>query len=146
MRHVALTLMIALAALPALAQTVPAPPTDQSTQPALNAEGFDAYTLGRTLSYNSDGTAFGIEEYLPNRRVRWAFVGQQCQEGVWYERNGFICFLYDDAPTNEQCWSFFASDGGLRGIFQGADGPGRELYEVQQSDQPLTCTGPGVGV
>lgn len=138
MRQLSLALLVALAALPALAQT--------SDQPSMNAEAFDAYTLGRTLSYSQQGTPYGIEEYLPNRRVRWAFVGQECQTGVWYERNGNICFLYDNAPSDEQCWRFHASEGGLRGVFQGPDGPSTELYEVQQSSEPLTCAGPGVGV
>lgn len=138
MRLLSLALLATLAALPAPAQTADQAPMDGAA--------FDAYTLGRTLSYSMQGTPYGIEEYLPNRRVRWAFVGQECQTGVWYERNGNICFLYDNAPTDEQCWRFFASDGGLRAIFQGPDGPSTELYEVQQSDQPLTCAGPGVGV
>ena len=115
-------------------------------QQRLDADAFDAYTRGRTLSYNFMGTPYGIEEYLPNRRVRWAFMGQDCQTGVWYERNGNICFLYDNAPTDEQCWTFTLSEDGLRGVFQGPDGPSTELYEVEQSDQPLVCPGPDVGV
>ena len=138
MRLLSLALLATLAALPASAQTTGQTPMDGAA--------FDAYTLGRTLSYSMQGTPYGIEEYLPNRRVRWAFVGQECQTGVWYERNGNICFLYDNAPADEQCWQFFASEGGLRAIFQGPDGPSTELYEVQQSDQPLTCAAPGLGV
>ncbi|MFN4100313.1 MAG: hypothetical protein ACK4GT_11100 [Pararhodobacter sp.] len=129
------------ATLPALAQTAPAP-----DQPAMSAAEFDAYTRGRTLSFNFEGTPYGIEEYLPDRRVRWAFMGQECQDGVWYERNGNICFLYEYAPSDEQCWRFYATDNGLRGVFQGPDGPSTELYEVEQSNAPLTCEGPGVGV
>lgn len=138
MRLLSLALLVSLAAPPVSSQT--------SDQPSMNAEAFDAYTLGRTLSFSMQGTPYGIEEYLPNRRVRWAFVGQECQTGVWYERNGNICFLYDNAPADEQCWRFYASDDGLRGVFQGPDGPSTELYEVQQSSDPLTCAGPGVGV
>jgi len=89
MRLLSLALLVSLAALPAPAQT---------DSPSMTAEEFDAYTLGRTLSYSLQGTPYGIEEYLPDRRVRWAFVGQECQTGVWYERNGNICFLYDNAP------------------------------------------------
>ncbi len=146
MRRIALATMIALSALPGLAQSVPVPPVQSEAMTPLNAQGFDAYTRGRTLSYNFAGSPYGIEEYLPDRRVRWAFMGQECQEGVWFERNGNICFIYDNAPTDEQCWRFYASENGLHGVFQGPDGPGTELYEVETSDQPLTCTGPGVGV
>lgn len=123
-----------LIALPAMAQQ------------SMSAAEFDAYTRGRTLTYSFDGTPYGIEEYLPGRRVRWAFVGNECQDGVWYERNGMICFLYDNAPSDEQCWTFQQTEQGLRGVFQGPDGPGTELYEVLDSDEPLTCQGPGVGV
>jgi hypothetical protein len=124
--------------LPALAQETASTP--------MNAQAFDTYTLGRTLSFNVDGTPYGVEQYLPNRRVRWTFIGDQCQDGVWYERNGNICFLYENAPTNEQCWEFYETDTGLRAVFQGIDGPTTELYEVQQNDEPMACFGPGVGV
>lgn len=138
MRVLSLASLLLSLALPLAAQEAGPTPMD--------AAAFDAYTQGRTLSYSMQGQPFGIEEYLPGRRVRWAFVGQECQTGVWYERNTNICFLYDNAPTDEQCWQFTESEGALRGVFQGPDGPSTELYEVQQSDQPLTCAGPGVGV
>jgi hypothetical protein len=131
------------AALLAVALPLAAPLAAQET---MSAEEFDAYTLGRTLSYGLQGTPYGIEEYLPNRRVRWAFVGQECQDGVWFERNGAICFIYDNAPSEQQCWTFFQTEDGLRGVYQGLDGPSTELYEVQQTNEPLTCQGPGVGV
>lgn len=124
-------------ALPAVAQEAGTP---------MGAAEFDAYTRGRTLSYAFEGTPYGIEEYLPNRRVRWSFIGNTCQEGVWYERAGNICFLYENAPDNEQCWHFFETENGMHGVFQGPDGPGTELYEVHQSDRPLNCAGPEVGV
>ncbi|MCW1931960.1 hypothetical protein [Pararhodobacter zhoushanensis] len=129
-------LLLALS-VPALAQEMSRP---------IGAEEFQAYTEGRTLSYNFSGTPYGTEEYLPDRRVRWAFRDQECQDGVWYERNGNICFLYDNDPTDEQCWSFYATSDGLRGVFQGPDGPTTELYEVEQSSAPLSCMGPEVGV
>ncbi|MEZ5750830.1 MAG: hypothetical protein R3D60_02310 [Paracoccaceae bacterium] len=112
----------------------------------MDAEAFDRYTQGRTLSYHHLGQPYGIEQYLPGRRVRWAFIGNICQEGIWYERNGMICFLYDDAPTNEQCWIFHETETGMRGVAQGPEGPSTELYEVEQSDRPLNCAGPDVGV
>lgn len=112
----------------------------------MTAEEFDAYTLGRTLSYAVEGTPYGIEQYLPDRHVRWTFIGDQCQDGIWYEKAGSICFAYDNNPTTEQCWRFYAEGDRLRAVFQGPGGPSTELYEVQQSDAPLGCLGPGVGV
>ena len=111
----------------------------------LNAESFERYTTGRTLSFSFDGVPFGIEQYLPGRRVLWAFLGNECQEGVWYEREGMICFIYDTNP-DEQCWHFYRGEAGLRATFVGPDGPGTELYEVERSTKPLTCEAPGLGV
>lgn len=133
-----LAVFLMATALPALAQ--------EAAETPMNAQEFDDYTLGRTLSFNVQGTPYGVEQYLPNRRVRWTFIGDQCQDGVWYERNGNICFLYENAPTNEQCWDFYRTETGLRAVFQGLDGPTTELYEVEQNDTPMACMGPGVGV
>ncbi|PVH30845.1 hypothetical protein [Pararhodobacter oceanensis] len=126
-----------------LALTLALPATAQE---AMDAEAFDAYTQGRTLSFSFEGTPYGVEQYLPNRRVRWTFIGDECQDGFWYERNSNICFVYDNAPDNEQCWTFTRTEDGLRGVFQGPDGPTTELYEVEQSTAPMACMGPGVGV
>ena len=133
-------------ALPALSQNGPMSTPAVPEGSPMGAEEFDAYTQGRTLSYAIQGQPYGIEEYLPGRRVRWSFVGDECQEGIWYERAGNICFVYENAPTNEQCWSFYPTDNGMRAVFQGEGGPSTELYEVQQTEGPLTCMGPGVGV
>jgi len=157
MRSLTLAALVVLTALPAIAQDTGKPPAQTSptqTPPAqtlpaetpMTGEAFDAYTRGRTLSYALQGTPYGIEQYLPDHRVRWAFVDDQCRDGTWFERAGNICFVYENAPTSEQCWNFYQTADGLRGVFQGPDGPGTELYEVQDSPVPLTCQGPGVGV
>lgn len=140
MRHTAPLLAAALT-FTALAAT----PQSLAADTLLDGPAFERYTTGRTLTFSSDGMAYGIEQYLPGRRVRWAFVGDQCQEGVWYERDAMICFVYDYNPV-EQCWSFYRTDNGLRAIFQGPEGPSTELYEVEKSSQPLTCGEPEVGV
>ncbi len=111
----------------------------------MDAEAFDRYTQGRTLTFNAQGVPYGIEQYLPGRRVIWAFIGQECEEGHWYQREDMICFVYDTYPE-EQCWQFFETDRGLRAVFIDADGPSTELVEVQQSNEPLICEAPGVGV
>ena len=109
----------------------------------LSAEAFEARTTGRTLTYGVGGTVYGVEQYLPGRRVIWAFVKDQCREGVWYEEApGRICFTYDHdgAP---QCWNFYDEPGGLRARFLG--GMGQDLVEVDQSVEGLSCPGPDVG-
>jgi hypothetical protein len=110
---------------------------------------FDAYTIGKTLGYGVNGVVWGIEEYLPDRRVRWAFVGEECKSGRWYEPQGYepqktrICFVYQEG-TDEHCWQFY-----LRGDRLAAqsisDGPSAPLAELSQ-DHGLSCPGPAVGV
>lgn len=136
--------LLAVTALAACAALLPAT-TLTAAEERLTGEAFERHTTGRTLSFSFNGVPYGIEQYLPGRRVLWAFVGDTCQEGIWYEREGMICFIYDHNP-DEQCWSFYRSDSGLRAVFEGPDGPSTELYEVERSNQPLTCEGPGVGV
>ena len=87
-------------------------------QGIMNAEEFDAFTRGKTFYYGVDGNEYGAEEYLPNRRVIWTFLDGQCQNGIWYEANGMICFEYEQIE-NRQCWTFHQSDnGGLIARFQ----------------------------
>ena len=106
---------------------------------------FEAYVTGRTLTYADQGEIYGIEEYLSGRRVRWAYLADECRDGYWYDAGGEICFVYDDNP-NPQCWVFRKEvTGRLSARFMGAD-DGRELYEARQSSEPLLCRGPEVGV
>ncbi|SDX23222.1 hypothetical protein [Roseicitreum antarcticum] len=126
-------MLSALSPLPALAQDTP-----------LSAEEFESYVTGRTLTFGVDGVAYGIEQYLPDRRVLWSFIGDECREGVWYEKNSQICFVYEHDPS-PQCWTFFQTDDGLRARFE-SEMPAADLYEVEQSRQPLLCAGPQVGV
>lgn len=110
----------------------------------MTAGEFEAYATGRTLTYAEDGVIYGIEEYLPGRRVRWAFTDDECREGYWYEEAEAVCFVYDDRP-DPQCWTFSRGDRGLIARFLGSEN-GRELYEARQSTKPLVCLGPDVGV
>ncbi|OYX40466.1 MAG: hypothetical protein B7Z02_18275 [Rhodobacterales bacterium 32-67-9] len=134
MRHAVLALSVMLA-LPV-----------QSAEPGrpMTAAEFDAATVGRTLFYNSGGQSYGVEQYLPGRKVIWAFLGDDCRKGEWYEDQGFICFVYEDNP-DPQCWSFFDNDEGLLARFKG-DPFGLPLIAVEESPEPMECLGPNVGV
>jgi hypothetical protein len=123
-----------LAALPvaALAQT------------PMTGDEFDAYVTGKTLTYSQYGTIFGTEEYLPDRRVRWAFTEDLCQYGSWYPQDENICFVYEYDPV-PHCWTFW-KDGDRLMALSVNDAPGAELSEVEQTDTPLACPGPDVGV
>jgi hypothetical protein len=125
--------LLALAALPA-----------RAADPPLSGAAFEAYASGKTLSFAVDGQIYGSEQYLPGRRVIWAFAGEECRRGIWYEADGQICFVYDDDPA-PQCWLFFRGTDGLSAQFMG-DPDGSPLKEVAQSPEPLSCPGPEVGV
>lgn len=133
MRSLALCLMLLPIAAGAAEPPVP-----------MSGAEFEAYTTGKTLTFSQLGEIYGAEQYLPGRKVRWAFKGDICRDGSWYEEADLICFVYDYDPT-PQCWTFWRKDGRLTGLFVG-DGAGAELSEVAQSPDPLACAGPDVGV
>lgn len=127
-----------------LAVTAVATGAAPAEEPLSGAE-FDRLTRGRTLTYGIGRTAYGIEQYLPGRRVIWAFLGEPCRFGTWSEPSpGAICFVYDHDPT-PQCWNFFDDGGRLRARFIG-DPPGSDLVQVDESPRPMACPGPDVGV
>lgn len=103
---------------------------------------FEAYVTGKTLTFGTVGAPYGMEAYHAGRRVTWAFIGQECQAGVWYEQGSNICFTYDFDP-NPQCWQFFDEAGGLRAVFVNEPGT-TVLYEALDAKDQLIC--PGVGV
>lgn len=131
MRHLGLALALALLPLSALAET-----------PLTGAE-FDANVSGTTLTYDYGNGLFGTEEYLPDHKVRWAFEGDICIYGTWYEAGDQICFVYDDDPA-PQCWLYFLEGGAIRGRYMGEGG--WEILESTRTTQPLPCAGPDVGV
>lgn len=110
----------------------------------LTPEEFDAATVGRTLYYNSAGQPYGVEQYLPGRKVIWAFLGDDCRKGEWYPEGSDICFVYEDR-AEPQCWTFYQSGRGLLARFRG-DPASLPLIAVEESGEPMACMGPDVGV
>lgn len=120
------------AALPAGAETL------------LDGAGFEARVTGQTLAFSAGGQPYGYEQYLPGRRVLWAFAGGECRAGRWFEPEaGRICFVYEHDPE-PQCWAFFDDEGRIRARFEGAE-LGDELIETARTSAPLNCPGPDVG-
>lgn len=110
----------------------------------ISPEQFEAHVTGKTLTYQQFDYIFGVEEYLPDRKVRWSTAPDECQYGSWYPQGKDICFVYEYDPT-PACWTFWMKDGAL--VALSTTGlPGEELHEVQASDQGLPCPGPDVGV
>lgn len=135
-----MTRMLCLLAL----LTGPALASHAIAETPMSAAEFEAYVRGKTLTFGIGGEPYGIERYREGRRVTWSFIGGECQDGIWYEENASICFVYDFAP-DPQCWQFFEEPGGLRAVFMNDPGT-TVLYEAQDSDEPLICPGPDVGV
>jgi hypothetical protein len=112
--------------------------------PPLNAEAFDAATRGATITYDYGDGLFGTEEYLSGRQVRWAFDGDLCIYGTWYQKGDQICFDYENDPK-PACWHYFLENGRIRGVYMG-EGGGWDILEASRDGGPLPCAGPDVGV
>ena len=130
-------LAAAILTLPLAALAAP-----QAETPMTGAE-FEAYAQGKTLSYAVNGQIYGAEQYLAGRKVIWAFAGDECRWGHWYEAGPEICFVYENDPA-PQCWLFFAGPGGLTARYTG-DADGSALKEVGTMPGGLACPGPDVG-
>ena len=113
-------------------------------QTPLTAEEFEAHVTGKTVTYRQGQSIFGIEEYLPGRKVQWSFAPGECQYGSWYAEGSYICFVYEYDPA-PHCWTFWKEDGALVALSDTGQ-PGEELHEADRSDTPLACPGPDIGV
>jgi hypothetical protein len=110
----------------------------------VSPEAFEAHVTGQTITYEQRGFVFGIEEYLPNRAVRWSVAPGFCDYGIWYPRDDDICFVYENDPT-PHCWTFWLRGGALVALSTD-DVPGNELFETDRNGAGLDCPGPDVGV
>lgn len=117
--------------------------TPLQAQDLLSAEEFDALTLGRTMTWAEYGQVYGVEQYLPDRRVRWTELGNDCKLGHWYPQGQAICFLYEDDPT-PACWDISLSGAGMLADDL-SDPPGEPLVAIEETSEPMPCFGPSVG-
>ena len=113
-------------------------------QDPMSGREFEAFVDGGTYDYARDGVSYGIETYLPGRRVLWAYNDDECEEGSWYEEEkGTICFLYPYDPGVPKCWNFWPDGERLRATFVET---GVSTYSVIPAETPLACQGPWMGV
>ncbi len=118
----------------------------QAERPLEDAAAFEAATQGMTIHYAHDGAPFGIEQYLPDRRVIWAFEGGECQRGTWEVPSpGIVCFSYESRPEAPSCWHFSTRAGKISARLIGEEGQGFTLREYRRDREPLFCPGPKVG-
>jgi hypothetical protein len=111
--------------------------------PAITADAFDALTRGKTMTWSDGGAAYGVEQYLPDRRVRWTAFGDTCVTGHWYAKADLICFQYEHRE-DPACWTIRQTGDTM--IAVDADDPqGVFPVTVAETDVPLVCAGPDVG-
>ncbi len=123
-------LALLLAAGPALAES------------PMSAAQFEAYVKGRTLSFGTQGNpSYGVEMYLPGRRVLWSAAPGECTNGVWFPRDGDICFLYEH-DDEEKCWAIYDDPAGLRAVFTTRPDT-TVIFEAVKDALPLVCNNLG---
>lgn len=104
----------------------------------MNAEEFDAYVTGRTITFRTaTNPGYGVERYLSGRRVMWSAFDGICQYGVWFESKGDICFRYEGDPEHK-CWTIYDEPDGLRGVYT-TEPNSTVIFEVSDRDDPLIC-------
>jgi hypothetical protein len=127
-----------------LALATLAPSVARAEGTPLSAIEFAGRVTGKTIYFEQQGRAYGAETYRPDGTVTWRFSGEACREGRWYPDAGAICFVYDYAPTEPQCWFFFDRPEGLVGRVVGDD-PQFDLLGRRESPAPLICDQPFLG-
>ncbi|MCX7889634.1 MAG: hypothetical protein N2422_07900 [Rhodobacteraceae bacterium] len=130
------------AALAAIALAVAVLPV--RAEPPVTAEEFERATTGLTVHWTAQGRLYGSEQYLPGRQVLWAVEGGECLRGHWWAEGSRICFSYEDAPA-PVCWTI-SREGGRLAARPVDDPDGLPLIAASESDRPLACRGPRVGV
>ena len=108
------------------------------SQTPMTAAEFEAYVTGRIMSFGTQGDpSFGVEHYLPDRRVIWSTGNGTCTNGVWYESKGDICFRYDGDPE-AKCWAIYREDDGIRAVFTTRPNT-TIIFEAEDYSVPLIC-------
>ena len=125
-------LAFAVLASPAFAET------------ALTGDEFEALVTGKTLTFTVNDIPYGSEYYAPDRRVIWAFEGDNCKSGEWYEAQTndgpAICFEYEDDDT-PKCWQIFSEGDSFRANY--LNRPSSAVLHQATEQEPLVCGGVG---
>ena len=116
--------------------------------PMTGAE-FQAHVGTNTFSYRYSNGVRGVADYGPGRTLVWAFEGDSCVKGYWFDDGDQLCFAFED-KTLSACWHFFKDGNRLRGhVTRLGSGYGTDIdidiFEVSHTDQPLTCPGADAG-
>lgn len=111
----------------------------------LTPEEFDAISRNQTQYFYRDGEFFGAEQFDDQRQSIWLFSDGQCDRGVWYPEEDYICFVYETEPI-PQCWHVIEKDNGdIVARLRGAS-PEFDIIMEFIDREPIPCNGPPVGV
>lgn len=112
-------------------------------QEAVDLTWFEQYVAGKTLHFQRNGQYHGAEQFLDNRRVIWQFSGGACIAGRYTLKEGAMCFSYDIAPDDIQCWQMLEDADGIfaRNVDAdaNADNSANDLRITWQTPLPLKC-------
>lgn len=120
--------LVALAATPLAAQEQIAP------------DDFLDLAVGRTLTFRSvaTGDVVGIEQFLRRDLSVWAGRDGRCTYGRIDIRGPLLCFVYEDFPDPDNCWTTYNDEGTLLVVSQTTLQTQR-ISDV--SDDPVLCEG-----
>lgn len=106
----------------AIAVTGPAFALADELGGVISAEDFETRFSGKTLTYAMSGWVWGIETYLPDRRVLYRPDGEYCVVGHWYPVDQSICFSYEDREQSI-CWMFVDGPSGMTANYMSREYP-----------------------
>lgn len=122
--------------------------TQAGAETPMTGDEFQAHVGMNTVSYHYSNGVRGVADYGAGRTLLWAFEGDSCIPGQWFEDGDEICFAYEDGRLSA-CWQFFLDGDRLRGVatrLGSGERPDLTIFEVSHTDQALGCPGPDVGV
>ena len=123
--------------------------TSAISETEMSIDEFERHATGRTFDFYSPQGLVGTERYLPDRQVEWAFDGQKCVFGEYFEWNGLVCFSYSyygEVDNKPQCWRMVRTTDGVVAQFYGDKGFDGSVQYMRPTTREMTCTGPEVGV
>lgn len=106
-------------------------------QEQLTPDQFIDRAVNRTFTFEffPNGGVVGVEQFLSRSRTVWATRDGICTYGKIEVRGPQICFIYDDLPVPEHCWTPFDSEEGLVVVA----GPDSIQRVTRITNDPVIC-------
>lgn len=126
--------MLARAVALALSLAGPAAAQDQ-----ISPDVFLDQAIGKTLTFRSFSTnkLVGVEQFLRRDLSVWTATNGRCTYGKIEIRGPLICFIYEDYPDPENCWTTYVAEGDLMVLSVGGDV--QRITQIETRD--ISCEG-----